>query len=450
MSVPRVHFSLDGLSSTSCSEEEIEMATIGSLIGVHKRNSVKFPSVSIVQGVLELINSIHSSLSAASEKPKFVGLFKKLKIDESGSEIGKIQIALDQYTKKSGLLGLSTKKPFYSERILQRHEMERVSTLIDRLSHEKMSDEWCYISSKKLKLPIEVIYNTYKNKFYCIPLTERLNTSGLCMALLIKKQTDTWTASRVWCLTHASLKNIHEIVVSPLFPILLDQFKKYAIYDYTLWPISSLTSLLNSISLKNKIVIAAHIAEVIGALHRKGYAHRNITSSTISIASDGQCCFAGLDETPSKLEEHCLASVIDKNYLSLRGLEVSPKHKFSIDELKQEDVFALGCVFYTLLTQSALPWEEEEVVPLTSFSAEIFDSEKTVDLEYKNKIKELLRQDRKRSAEAAKKNLESHSISEDSFRNLVYWMLHPQASERPTIETVESYLTLCHGYIVRK
>lgn len=441
---PRVHF-WDTEISGSSSEEDTGINQIGSLIVVHKRNSVKFPVPAIIEPMLDLTNSISSLVVVVPKKPKARSLLKETKL--AGSVVANIQVELERYTIKPDVLGISTKKPFYSERILQRHQMERLSEIIANLAREKQTDDWCHLSQHKAKLPIEIIYNIQKNKFYCIPWNESLSVSGFCMALLLERQTDTWTASRVWYITRNSMKNIDKILVSPLFPTLIDQFQKHAMYDYTLWPISSLTSQLSSISLKNKALIAIHIAEVIGALHRSGHAHRNITSNTISIASDGSCCFSGLDSIVSRKKLSSLIHNAEEDYMSLEWLQAGKERMFSIDEQKQEDMFALGCVFYTLLTQSALPWEEEEVVPLTSFSARIFDSEKKVDLEYTTKIKELLREDRKRSAEAAKKKLECSCISVDSLRDLVYWMLHPKASSRPTIEVVEDYLNRCYAYL---
>lgn len=108
------------------------------------------------------------------------------------------------------------------------------------------------------------------------------------------------------------------------------------------------------------------------------------------------------------------------DYLSFEVFKAKQqKIELKIDPLR-EDIYALGCMFYNLFMCSELPWERRTV--------------EFCGMDYIAKLRGSLN----RKTEEAKNKLTAGS--KDITESLIYWMLHPKAEQRPTINDVIYWL----------
>lgn len=162
------------------------------------------------------------------------------------------------------------------------------------------------------------------------------------------------------------------------------------------------------------ICSAYSLAAKLLELHQMGFAHRDIKNENVLVAEDGSFVFCDIDTVvPDELW---------KNRISVVGTEdiIAPeRYTNHTGSWFPDDVYGLGCLFYEKFFDQDLPWVDLPPVKKR---------------EYKNKY--LVK------ATEAKNFVESNFScltreSADKLANcLVYWMIHPSPTERPSMQKV--------------
>lgn len=145
-----------------------------------------------------------------------------------------------------------------------------------------------------------------------------------------------------------------------------------------------------------KILALFRIADKVKQLHTKGYAHRDLKFENILIDTNSHIKLCDLDSMVlDKTAMHYPEDVGTRDYI--------PPERYGdfVGSWQPDDIYALGCVFYTLLLNRDPPWSERS------------DEEMLL--------------------------LKMTFINEDPehpLEDMIYQMMHPDRTKRPSIETI--------------
>jgi serine/threonine-protein kinase len=166
--------------------------------------------------------------------------------------------------------------------------------------------------------------------------------------MVIKKQTDTGAGlSEARLLTTLKHKNIVNILGASgnerLFIIVMEYVNGGSLRD----------RLIRPLPLRDALRTAREICEGLSFVHKNRTVHGNLRPSNILLSDSGE-----VKITDFGLSEHYVSEEGDENWYNVDGEPKSPR----------ADIFAVGMIFYQMLTGSLVVWNKAQIVPHVNFN----------------------------------------------------------------------------------
>ena len=166
--------------------------------------------------------------------------------------------------------------------------------------------------------------------------------------LVIKKQTNTGAGlSEARLLTTLKHKNIVNILGASgnerLFIIVMEYVSGGSLKD----------RLIRPLPLRDAVRTAREICEGLSFAHKNRIVHGNLRPSNILLSESGK-----VKITDFGLNEHYASGEVDENWYNVGEEPRSPR----------ADIFAVGMIFYQMLTGSLAVWNKAQIVPHVNFN----------------------------------------------------------------------------------
>jgi serine/threonine-protein kinase len=166
--------------------------------------------------------------------------------------------------------------------------------------------------------------------------------------MVIKKQADTGAGlSEARLLTALKHKNIVNILGASgnerLFIIVMEYVSGGSLRD----------RLIRPLPLRDALRTAREICEGLSFVHKNRIVHGNLRPSNILLSESGE-----VKITDFGLSEHYVSEEGDENWYNVGGEPKSPR----------ADIFAVGMIFYQMLTASLVVWNKAQIVPHVNFN----------------------------------------------------------------------------------